>query len=117
MSSIGTYASLTVSCPSGSLNRGTARSRLTTGRELALADYIEACELDSELGCQNKKILQDDGVVASDPSRVAAKGPSSTTSTSGSVRSGRAMGATTQVTAAAGTVHVPASMKSGKDDL
>ena len=81
------------------------------GRELALADYIDACELNHELGCQNQKILEADGVTAN----VAARAKKASTAEPGR---GYATGATTTITTASGTVHGShAGMKANKDDL
>ena len=76
------------------------------GRELALADYMDACELDHELGCQNQKMLEADGVIA----KVAARAKAAST--------GSATGGTAKVVThtAAGTVHA-GGMKANKDDL
>ena len=79
---------------------------------------MDACELGHELGCQNQKILEADGVIADDTARAAAKAKS--TGASGSVKSssGVATGATATVMSSAGTVHVSQSSKnSTKEDL
>lgn len=83
----------------------------SNGRELALADYREACELNHELGCQNQKMLEADGVIAKPFAKSTGKGGSAAAPVRGS-----ATGATTTVTSAAGTIHAP-SMKANKDDL
>ena len=96
----------------------TRNLRLLFYRKLALADYMDACELGHELGCQNQKILEADGVIADDTARAAAKAKS--TAASGPVKSssGVATGATATVTSSAGTVHVSQSSKnSAKEDL
>lgn len=89
------------------------------GREMALADYMQACELGHEVGCKNQKILAADGVIANVAARAAAKAASTASSgrSSAASSSGIATGATMTTTMAASTVHVPQSVKSGKVDL
>ena len=92
--------------------------RLLFYRKLALADYMDACELGHELGCQNQKILEADGVVADDTARAAAKAKSTATSGSTKSSSRMATGATTTVTSSVGSVHVSKPSKnSAKEDL